>query len=255
MIKTKAKAKMKTKAEKRYEVDLYEPIRTHFVKQGYEVFGEVKHCDVAAIKEEELIIVECKLNLSVELLIQATKRQRLTDQVYVAIPKPKYSLFSKKWHDIAHMIRRLELGLILVSFSKNKATMEVKITPGPFDRQKSMRQNHRSRNKIIAEIKGRYGDYNVGGSHQTKIMTAYKQSCIQIASLLQQNGPMSPKALRQMGTGDKTLSILAKNYYGWFEKVKRGVYAVTDAGKNEIAAYPEMVEHYVQMQKEGELTR
>ncbi|WP_289140982.1 DUF2161 domain-containing phosphodiesterase [uncultured Brevibacillus sp.] len=246
---------MKTKTEKRYEVDLYKPIRNYFVKQGYEVFGEVKHCDVAAIKEEELVIVECKLNLSVELLIQATKRQRLTDQVYVAIPKPKYSLFSKKWQDITHMIRRLELGLILVSFSKNGATMEVKIPPGPFDRQKSMRQNQRIRSRVIAEIKGRYGDYNVGGSHQTKIMTAYKQSCIQIASLLQQHGPQSPKSLRQMGTGDKTLSILAKNYYGWFEKVKRGVYAVTDAGKNEINAYPELVAHYVQSKQKGEFTR
>ena len=45
--------------------------------------------------------------------------------------------------------------------------------------------------------------------------------CIQIASLLQQHGPLSPKSLRQMGAGDKTLSILAKNYYGWFEKIKQ----------------------------------
>lgn len=243
---------MKPKTEKRYEVDLYEPIRNYFVAQGYEVFGEVKHCDVTAIKEDELVIVECKLHLTIDLLIQATKRQRMTDQVYMAIPKPKYSLFSKKWQDISHLVRRLELGLILVSFSKNGAEMEIKIAPGSFDRQKSMRQNQKNRKKVIAEIKGRYGDYNVGGSHQTKIMTAYKQSCIHIAGLLQQFGPMSPKALRQMGTGDKTLSILAKNYYGWFEKVKRGVYAVTDTGQKEIAIYPELVAHYVQSQKTGE---
>ncbi|MGG1658532.1 DUF2161 domain-containing phosphodiesterase [Brevibacillus sp. NRS-1366] len=241
---------MKTKAEKRYEVDLYEPIRNYFVAHGYEVFGEVKHCDVTAIKEDELVIVECKLHLNADLLIQATKRQRLTDEVYIAIPKPKYSLFSRKWQDITHLIRRLELGLILVSFSANGAAMEIKIHPGPFDRLKSKQRNQKNRNKVIAEIRGRYGDYNVGGSNQTKIMTAYKQSCIQIASLLQKFGPLSPKQLRQMGTGDKTLSMLSKNYYGWFQKMSRGVYAVTDAGLHEIEAYPELVSHYVQLQKE-----
>ncbi len=86
---------MEPKAEKKYEADMYEPIRNYFVAQGYDVFGEVKHCDLTAIKGEELIIVEFKRNLSVELLIQATKRQRYTDFVYMAIPKPKYKLFRK----------------------------------------------------------------------------------------------------------------------------------------------------------------
>lgn len=86
---------MKNQADKRYEVDLYQPVKDYFVKEGYEVYGEVNHCDVAAVKESELVIIELKLSLTIDLLIQATKRQRLTNQVYVAIPKPKYSLRSK----------------------------------------------------------------------------------------------------------------------------------------------------------------
>ncbi|MED0668610.1 hypothetical protein P4T04_20205, partial [Bacillus badius] len=106
---------MKNNPEKIYEVDLYEPLVKYFTKLGYEVKGEVKHCDLTAVKDDELIIVEMKRHLSVELLVQATKRQRLTELVYIAVPKPKFSLFSRKWKDICHLVRRLECGLLLVS--------------------------------------------------------------------------------------------------------------------------------------------
>ncbi|NRS19854.1 hypothetical protein HP398_25860 [Brevibacillus sp. HB1.4B] len=242
---------MEPKAEKKYEADMYEPIRNFFVTQGYDVFGEVKHCDLTAIKGEELIIVEFKRNLSVELLIQATKRQRYTDFVYMAIPKPKYKLFSKKWQDICYLVRRLELGLILVSFPKRgPAVMEVNISPGPFDRVKSKQFNQKKRNRIIEEMRGRYGDYNVGGSYQTKLMTAYKQSCIQIATLLQQYGPLSPKVLKSKGAGEKTSSILIQNHYGWFARVQRGLYAITPTGEREIAEYPELIAHYREQAEE-----
>ena len=66
----------------------------------------------------------------------------------------------------------------------------------------------------MKEIEGRSADYNVGGSNKTKIMTAYKENCIQIASYLEHLGPLSPKALLELGTGTKTSSILTKNYYG-----------------------------------------
>ncbi|MGE8203914.1 DUF2161 domain-containing phosphodiesterase [Heyndrickxia sp. NPDC080065] len=229
---------------KLYEVDLYKPIQKHFIKEGYEVYGEVNDCDVTAIKDDELIIVELKLRLNVDLLIQATKRQRLSNQVYIAIPKPNYSLFSKKWRDICHLIRRLELGLILVSFLKSSTKMEVVISPAPFDRKKSMQQNKKKRQKILKEIEGRHGDQNVGGSSKTKIMTAYKETCIQIASYLDQYGPLTPKALRQMGTGEKTLSILNKNYYGWFERIHRGTYVISEKGKVELKEYPEIIEYF-----------
>ncbi|WP_197482137.1 hypothetical protein [Oceanobacillus sp. Castelsardo] len=69
------------------EIDLYEPINKYFKRKGYEVYGEVKDCDMAVIKDDLLILVE--LNLSVDLLIQATKQERVSENVYVAIPKSK----------------------------------------------------------------------------------------------------------------------------------------------------------------------
>ncbi|MBE1556693.1 DUF2161 domain-containing phosphodiesterase [Sporosarcina limicola] len=231
---------------KRHEVDLYEPIEHYFTKQGYNVHGEVNHCDLAALKGDELLIVELKLTLNVELLIQATKRQRLTEFVYIAIPTPAYSLRSKKWKDICHLMRRLELGLITVSFREDDTEMKIIHEPGPFDKNKSRRQSTKKRNGIFTEIEGRQGNYNVGGSTQTKIMTAYKENCIHIACCLEHFGPLTPKSLRQMGTGEKTLAILTKNYNGWFEKIRRGVYGITEKGVNEFKENPQIADFYIQ---------
>ncbi|MGM0876910.1 MAG: DUF2161 domain-containing phosphodiesterase [Bacillota bacterium] len=228
------------------EVDLYKPIQKYFLREGYEVYGEVKDCDMAAVKGDELVIIELKLTLSVDLLIQATKRQRLTDIVYIAIPKPKYRLNSKRWTDKCHLVRRLELGLIVVSFSGKRAKAEIIFHPTPFYRSKSMGQNKLKRDTVMTEINGRSADFNVGGSNRTKIMTAYKENCIQIACYLENFGSLSPKALVQMGTGDKTSSILTKNFYGWFERIKRGTYVISEKGKQEVKKYPDLLNYYLE---------
>lgn len=228
---------------KLYEVDLYEPIRNHFIKQGYRVNGEVHDCDLTAVKEEDLVIVELKLTLNIDLLLQATRRQRLTDLVYIAIPKPK-RISRKRWNNVIHLIRRLELGMITVSFASNRKKVEFVAHPEPFDRGPS--KNRREKAALMAEIEGRSADYNVGGSNKIKIMTAYKENCIQIACYLEKLGQMSPKALVALGTGPKTQSMLHKNYYKWFERVERGVYAISAQGRTELADYQQLVEYYLE---------
>jgi hypothetical protein len=227
------------------EIDLYKPIQTYFVREGYEVYGEVKDCDMVAVKDEELVIIELKLNLTVDLLIQAAKRQRVTDKVYVAIPKPKHRLNSKRWTDKCHLIRRLELGLIVVSSPGTRGKAEIVIHPTPFNHRKSIGQSKLKRKAIMKEINGRSADYNIGGSNRTKIMTAYKENCIQIAYYLRDFGPLSPKVLIQMGSGKNTSSILTKNYYGWFERIKRGTYVISEKGIGEILEYPELINYYL----------
>lgn len=81
-------------------------------------------------------------------------------------------------------------------------------------------------------------------------MTAYKESCIHIAYCLQKYGPLAPKTLRQMGTGEKTLSILHKNYYGWFNKVERGIYTLSEQGKKELKEFPQAVDYYASKTEE-----
>lgn len=241
---------MQDKEAKRYEVDLYKPVKDLFTQQGYDVHGEVNECDVAALKEQELILIELKLSLSIDLLIQATKRQRLTNQVYVAIPKPKLNFRSKKWKDSCHLVRRLELGLILVSFLEDDTRAEIVFHPTSFDRKKSMQRSKKKRTAMLTEMVGRLGDYNVGGSSRTKIMTTYKENCIHIACCLLQSGPLSPKSLREMGTGEKTLTILNKNYYGWFERIRKGIYMISDTGKSELHAFPDLYNHYHEIVRE-----
>jgi hypothetical protein len=226
------------------ESDLYKPIQKHFTKEGYKVNGEVNDCDLTAIKDEDLIIVELKLNLTVDLLIQAAKRQRLTDLVYIAIPRPK-NMRSRRWKDICHLVRRLELGLIIVSVANKVPKIQFIQHPEPFDLLKSKKASSRKRKALLAEIEGRSADYNIGGSSKTKIMTAYKESCIMIACCLDQCGPMAPKDLIKLGTGSKTQSILSKNFYRWFERVERGIYKITDKGKKDLREFPELTNHYL----------
>lgn len=236
---------METNQNKMLESDLYMPVRDFLIEQGYIVRSEVMDCDITAIKENELVIVELKRNLSVSLLAQAVKRQKTADIVYIAVPKPKKLFANSKWQDICHLIRRLELGLILVSFKNNRALIEIPIHPAPFDREKSRRINNRKRQGIIKEANGRHMDLNLGGSSGKKLVTAYRESTIFIACCLMMLGPLSPAQLRKLGTdAKKTNSILSENYYGWFERVKRGIYSINETGKKEINEYKELADYY-----------
>lgn len=225
------------------EKDMYDPIRNYFIDKGFEVRGEVKHCDVCAMKDDQLVVIELKRNLSVELLVQAAKRQKTADLAYVAIPKPKRLTSSSKWFDICHLLRRLELGLILVTVKKNKSLVEIAVHPEPFDRAKSVQANKRNRKKLIEEFKGRCADLNTGGSTGEKLMTAYRENALYIACCLEMFGPSSAAKLKKYGTDSKkTYSILYDNHYGWFRKINKGIYSLTDAGKEGLKQYEKMTE-------------
>ena len=71
------------------ETDLYEPVCRFLEEEGYRVQAEVKDCDIAAEKDGELIIVELKKSFQLKLIYQALDRQSLTEQVFVAIPRPQ----------------------------------------------------------------------------------------------------------------------------------------------------------------------
>lgn len=228
------------------EVDLFEPVRNYFHSQGYQVQAEVNHCDVVAHKGDALIIIELKLNVNTTLLIQAAKRQRLTRDVYIAIHRPKMSLRRRRWQDLVHLLRRLELGLILVDFAGRKPSVQVVQEPGPFDRKKSMQLSRKKRQSLLREIRNRRSNENIGGSTQVPTITAYREKSIQMALYLDHLGPLSAKKLRELGTGKKTYRILYNNHYKWFQRVERGVYDLTDLGKKEYRLYDEIVKLYLQ---------
>ena len=52
------------------------------------------------------------------------------------------------------------------------------------------------------------------------------------------------RALRNLGSWDKTQSILYDDVYGWFERIDRGVYALGEDGRAALAEFADVVEAY-----------
>ncbi|HTF34973.1 MAG TPA: DUF2161 family putative PD-(D/E)XK-type phosphodiesterase [Myxococcota bacterium] len=221
------------------ETDLYGPVRAFLERQGYTVRSEVLGCDVAGRRGDDLVMVELKRALTTDLLVQATRRQRTTNSVYVAVPRPRAG-HGSRWQGLLHLLRRLELGLLIVSFSGRRARVQAVLHPLPFDRRRSAR----GRRAILEEMAGRSGDHNQGGSVRSPLVTAYRENAIYIACGLERNGPLAPRALRALGTGPKTLSILRSNVYGWFERVGYGVYALSAQGRSDLSRWPDLVADY-----------
>ncbi len=247
--------------KRRLECDLSPPIQSYLSAQGYTVRSEVNGCDITALDGDRLIVIEMKKSFSTDLLIQATERQRVADSVYVALPveggkQRAEQRYSKRWRGIERLLKRLELGLLLVHFPGDTDTAvdqqpAVEIVFHPITAPRP-RRKPRVRHALLREIAGRSGDYNVGGTGGRAVLTAYREQAIFIACCLERFGPMSPCALRALGTSPRTQNILFKNVYGWFERRERGIYAVSATGCEEIArAYPAVAAVYAARLDEG----
>jgi len=239
------------------ETDLYASVRDLFIQQGFTVRGEVDGCDLAAVRGNELVVVELKTAFNTALLIQATDRQRAADAVYVALPHPQKTLTTGRWAGILHLLRRLEIGLIFVRRPQTTrqavSVAEIILEPKPY----TPRRQTRARQSILREAKSRTADYNVGGSVRKPLVTAYREQALQIASCLATLGDLSPRALQALGTSAKTQTILATNVYGWFERVSHGIYRLTEKGQQSLVTYEHVATpylHYVQERTQGAST-
>lgn len=214
------------------ETELFAPVRDHFEALGYAVAAEVNHCDLVALRDDELIIVELKRSLNMTLLTQAVDRQSLTRQVYIAIPEPARR--GKAYRARARVVKRLGLGLITVYRSPLRYAANIRLEP---DWQGRIHKPRRAR--LLKELQGRSLQRNIGGSTGTPVYTAYRETAVTLANLLLIKGPCRVRDLSKL-TGDKTQSILARNVYGWFVRESHGVYNLTSAGREEITDYPEL---------------
>ncbi len=89
------------------ESDLYLPVKRFLESQGYEVKGEVGNCDVAAVRgDEELVVVELKLSLNLELILQAVQRLAVTSKVYVGVPIGNHNLRRRQTVKLLRMLGR-----------------------------------------------------------------------------------------------------------------------------------------------------
>lgn len=247
---------VKKKELKYKEEDMYLPVKELLLGFGYTVKSEVEHCDVTAVKEDELIVVEMKKSLNLDVIVQSVLRQKLTDKVYIAVPKPGRELFSKRWNNICHVLKRLGIGLILVSFRSARAFAQIEFEPEAYyGRTSSKKVNTKKRQSVLKEFNERHGDYNTGGSTRKRLVTAYKEMAIHIACCLERFGVLSPKQLRILGTDkDKTRAVLADNHYGWFDRVSNGKYVLNEHGIKDLNTHSELKEYYENLIKDKELS-
>lgn len=231
---------MKTKARAArpdiHETDLYPPLKAWLEAAGYEVRAEVGGCDVAACKGDDLVLIEIKRAVNLDLLLQVVRRQEAKAAVYAAVPAPR--TVDKRWRGLTRLLKRLEVGLLLVYLESARPRVELAFHPvrlEPHRRKKAAQV-------LLTEMSGRSLDLNVGGSVRQKLMTAYREEALGVAAALDRLGPTSPKALRTAGTSAKTGRILFDNHYGWYERTAKGVYRLSDRGREALGQQPELVE-------------
>jgi hypothetical protein len=203
------------------ETDLYIPVKRFLELQGYTVKAEIKSCDVVAVRgDEPPVIVELKAGLTLQLVYQAIDRLSVTPFVYIAIARPKRAVAA----EAIKLCKRIGAGLAVVSAS---GSVEILADPLPY----VPRINSKRKGQLLREFAKRKGDPNLGGSRAMPIMTAYKQDAILLAEHLSTHGPARVRDLKSATGVDRTANILRDNHYGWFKRVERGVYELTETGR------------------------
>ena len=220
------------------ESDLYMPVKRFLESQDYEVKGEVEDCDVVAVRGKEApVIVELKLSLNLNVILQAVERLSLAPKVYIGIPKQCKILKRRRRH-IIKLLRMLGLGLVVIDPDLEIGSVEALLDPGEYRPRKSKQR----RERLLKEFANRVGDPNLGGTGKRKgIMTAYRQRALSIAQFLQEHGPTKASHISRTLRELKARDILYRNVYGWFDRVSRGVYELSLRGKQEISLWREDV--------------
>jgi hypothetical protein len=221
------------------EEDMAAPLTQWLEDQGYQVNHEVKHCDITAVKDGELTIVELKLRFGLTLVYQALERKDFCPSVYVVIPLRGSRSVPPQYRRMKKLLQSLQVGLMVIRYLKTKTRVELLIHPRDYEQRK----RPKAQAALLREINSRYGEFNAGGqSNKLPRVTAYRQEALRIAWELSQSGPMSPSQLRKKGCSSKTQSILSQNHYGWFDKVERGVYTLHQAGTEALRNHSDIVE-------------
>ena len=219
------------------ENELYLPIKNFLNNLGYEVKGEIKECDIVAKKDDLLIVIELKLNLNITLLLQAVERFTLADTVYIAIPK-QCSILKKQSKQVKILIACLGLGLIVVDIQKEQQYVEVINDPKDYTPSK----NRRRQKVLLKEFSNRQGDTQKGGSTRKQAgLTAYLQRCIRVAQYLSQQTTAKGAEIKKAINEPQATSMLNQNYYNWFNIVERGVYEISEHGRNELPEWLEKI--------------
>lgn len=210
------------------EADLYPPIKAHLQRQGYDVKGEVGAADVVGRRGDDLIVVELKLGFSLALFHQGIERLALTDDVYIAVPAGGRA---KALKTNVNLARRAGLGVMTVR--ARDGFVEVLADPGPYAARKSKKKKTR----LLRAFDRLQGDPNAGGATRHGIVTGYRQDAVRCARFLAIHGPSKGAKVKDWAEVPQATRIMAADHYGWFERVDRGIYGLTAAGKQGLADF------------------
>jgi hypothetical protein len=226
------------------EEDLYAPVKAFFEGQGYEVKSEVRGCDLVAQRgTEPPVIVELKTGFTLPLVLQGIDRLALSDQVYVAVgvaTRPAAnSLWRRDRKGILKLCRRLGLGLLAVHEPSGEQLplVEPLLDPLPY----RPRPNRKRQGLLLREFAHRVGDPNTGGITRRPIVTAYRQAALKCAAHLGENGPTKAAEVARVTTVTRAARIFQDDVYGWFQRVQRGVYALSPKGDAALETYADVI--------------
>ena len=206
------------------ETSLYAPVKSFLEGLGFEVKGEVCGCDIVAVDRGSpiaLVICELKLSFTLELILQAVDRSTACDEVWLAVRASLRGRGRKSDPRVKRLCRLLGFGLLCVF---NSGRVEVFVEPAPW----RPRRNAKRRSKILDEHRRRKGDPTTGGATRQPIMTAYRQQALECAAALAR-APARPRDLK--AAIPDAPKILLHNVYGWFVRVERGVYSLSESGR------------------------
>ena len=81
------------------------------------------------------------------------------------------------------------------------------------------------------------GDPNLGGVTRTPLVTAYRQEALRCALLIRTTGTAKLRVLRETGLVPNAPKILQQDVYGWFQRVERATYGLTERAEKDIARF------------------
>ncbi|QRI63986.1 hypothetical protein JQ506_02935 [Shinella sp. PSBB067] len=214
------------------ETSLYMPVKGFLEKAGYVVKGEVAGCDIVGLSDADppvLVVCELKLSFNLELILQAVDRAAVSDEVWIAArvsARGRGREADKRYRDLC---RRLGIGMLAISDAGEVSVIVGSVSPMP-------RTNPKRRSRLMREHQKRRGDPALGGSTRAPVMTAYRQQALGCAAAL----AAGPLRVREVRAGvPEAGKILLSNVYGWFDRLDRGVYGLTDAGREALLRWPQ----------------
>jgi hypothetical protein len=218
------------------ESSLYPPVKRFLEKLGFEVKGEVCGCDLVALDGKEpaaVVVGELKLTFTLDLVLQAVDRLAACDEVWLAVRASRRGRGREGDRRVRKLCRLLGFGLLSVT---SAGKVEVLVEPVPW----RPRRDAKRRSRLVEEHRRRRGDPAVGGSTRRPIMTAYRQQALACAVELAR-GPARPRDLKP--NVPEAPKILLRNVYGWFVRIERGLYALSEAGRAALVRWSEHVPH------------